>query len=87
MLHDPQTIRYYQKLTDALVDLWHRGQRMEEIRLYLEGYLAALRQSNTIEPYLIHRLEEEAQAFLRDPSNFEDWSRFQPQTELDYDYR
>ncbi|MFM7576641.1 MAG: DUF6761 family protein, partial [Microcystaceae cyanobacterium] len=70
MLQDPLTIRYYQRLTDAMVDLWNRGRRMEELRLYTEGYLASLRHSNSLEPYLIHRLEEEAYAFLRDPSNF-----------------
>ncbi|MEB3249156.1 MAG: DUF6761 family protein [Merismopediaceae bacterium] len=70
MLQDPLTIRYYQRLTDAMVDLWNRGRRMEELRLYTEGYLASLRHSNSLEPYLIHRLEEEAYAFLRNPSNF-----------------
>ncbi len=59
MLQDTQSIRYYQRLTDDMVDLWHRGSRFDEIRLYVEGYLACLRDSNSIEPYLIHRLEEE----------------------------
>ena len=56
MLQDTQTIRYYQKLTDALVEMWNRGYRSDDLRLYLDGYLAALRQGNAIEPYLIHRL-------------------------------
>ncbi|MDJ0574619.1 MAG: hypothetical protein QNJ65_05575 [Xenococcaceae cyanobacterium MO_234.B1] len=71
MLQDSQSIRHYQKLTDSMVDLWRRGYKFEEIRMYLDGYLACLRQTNTIEPYEIHRLEEEATRFLRDPSNFE----------------
>jgi hypothetical protein len=71
MLQAPQTIRYYQKLTDALVDLWHQGYRFEDLRLYLDGYLACLMHSNILEPYQIHRLEEDAFRFLRDPSNFE----------------
>ncbi|MGL5032891.1 MAG: DUF6761 family protein [Microcystaceae cyanobacterium] len=83
LLQDPLTIRYYQRLTDAMVDLWNRGRRMEEIRLYTEGYLACLRHSNNLEPYLIHRLEEESQTFLRDPSNF---ALPVFQTEKDYDY-
>ena len=81
MLQDTQTVRYYQKLTDAMVDLWHRGRRFDELQLYMEGYLACLRHSHALEPYLIHRLEEEASRFLRDPSNFE-W--LMPQTEKDY---
>ncbi|MBD2088668.1 hypothetical protein H6F67_02180 [Microcoleus sp. FACHB-1515] len=79
MLQDTQTIRYYQWLSDALVEQWNRGYRFDELRLYLDGYLAALRHSNAIEPYLIHRLEEEALRYLHDPSNFE-----LPQSEPDY---
>jgi hypothetical protein len=81
MLQDSQTIRYYQKLTDAMVDLWQRGYRFEEIRLYKEGYIACLRHSSLLEPYLINRLEEEAIRFLRDPYNFE---MTMPQPETDY---
>lgn len=81
MLQDTQTIRYYQKLTDALVEMWNRGHRSDDLRLYLDGYLAALRQGNAIEPYLIHRLEEEATRFLYDPFNF---TLTQPEPESDY---
>lgn len=71
MLQDTQTIRYYQRLTDNLVDLWNRGYRFDDLRLYIDGYLAALRQSNSLEPYLIHRLEEEITRYLYDPSNLQ----------------
>lgn len=81
MLQDTQTIRYYQRTTDALVEMWNRGYRSDELRLYLDGYLAALRHSNAIEAYLIHRLEEEAIRFLYDSSNFE---VLQPEPETDY---
>ena len=71
MLQDNQSIRYYQKLTDAMVDLWRRGYRFEEIKMYMEGYISCLRHTNHLEIYRVHRLEEEALRFLRDPSNFE----------------
>ncbi len=71
MLTDSATIRHYQKLTDTFVELWGRGYRVEELRMYLDGYLAALRQAQVLEPFLIHRLEEEAGRYLYDPSNFE----------------
>ena len=71
MLQDTQTIRYYQKLSDALGELWNRGYRFDDLRLYVDGYLAALRHANTIEPYQIHRLEEEITRYLYDTSNFE----------------
>ncbi len=79
MLQDALTIRFYQRLTDALVDLWNRGYRFDDLRMYLDGYLAALRQANSLEPYLIHRLEEEITRYLYDPSNFEN-----VQSEPDY---
>lgn len=81
MLQDTQTIRYYQKLTDALVELWSRGYRFDDQRMFLDGYLAALRHSNAMEPYLIHRLEEEATRYLYDSSNFE---MPEPQIQTDY---
>jgi hypothetical protein len=79
MLQDALAIRYYQRLTDALVEQWNRGYRFDELRLYMDGYLAALRHSDAIEPYLVNRLEEETIRYLYDPSNFE-----MTQTEPDY---
>ncbi len=83
MLTDTLAIRHYQRITDALVDLWNRGNRYSELQIYLDGYLAALRQTNTVEAHHVHRLEEEAFRFLRDPSNFE-LALPQPETELDF---
>jgi hypothetical protein len=71
MLQDSQAVRHYQHLTDAMVDYWHRGYRFNELRLYVDGYLAGLRSANVLEPYQLNRLEEEALRFLRDQSNFE----------------
>ena len=81
MLQDAKTIRYYQRITDALVDQWNRGYRSDDLRRYIAGYLAALRHSDALEPYLIHRLEEEVNRFLFDESNF---AIAQPQPEPDY---
>ncbi len=80
MLQNPLAIRYYQHLTDGMVELWNRGRRFDEIQSYMDGYLACLRQVNILEPYLIHRLEEDAWRFFRDPSNFE-LPALQPETE------
>ncbi len=70
MLQDTRTIRHYQKITDSLVEMWERGYRTDELRLFLDGYVAALRFANVLEAHLIHRLEDEATRFLYDPSNF-----------------
>ncbi len=82
MLQDAFTVRFYQRITDSLVDYWNRGYRVDELRLYLEGYLAALRHADVLEPYLTNRLEDEALRFLLDPSNFA-----VPLAEPDPDYR
>jgi hypothetical protein len=84
MLQDTRTIRYYQRLSDALVDYWNRGYRFDDLRMYLDGYLSALRHSDALEPYHVHRLEEEAMRFLYDPSNFEEP---EPAFEVEHDYR
>lgn len=81
MLQDSQAVRHYQNLTDAMVDSWHRGYRFNELRLYLDGYLAGLRAAGILEPYQLNRLEEEALRFLRDRSNFE---AVTPQPEPDF---
>ncbi|MEM6517874.1 MAG: DUF6761 family protein [Cyanobacteria bacterium P01_D01_bin.44] len=70
MLQDVKSVRYYQRITDALVDHWNRGYRTDELRLFFEGYISALRHTDALEPYLIHRLEDEVLRFLLDPSNF-----------------
>jgi hypothetical protein len=82
MLQETETIRHYQKITDAAAELWNRGYRFEDIRMYLDGYLAALRMGNSIEAYQISRLEEEAVRYIYDPSNFE-----VPQLQRAVDYR
>lgn len=69
MLQDTRAIRFYQRLTDALVELRQRGYSLDELRLYLDGYVAALRHGSELEPYLVHRLEEDVVRFMYDPSN------------------
>ncbi|MEN9206989.1 MAG: hypothetical protein Q6L50_03995 [Gloeomargarita sp. GMQP_bins_120] len=71
MLQDARAIRYYQKLTDTLVELRRQGYSLDELRLYLDGYVAALRHGSELEPWLVHRLEEDAVRFLYDPANFD----------------
>jgi hypothetical protein len=80
MLQDARSVRYYQRITDALVDHWNRGYRFDDLRMYLDGYLAALRHADDLEAFVIHRLEEEAMRFLHDPSNF-----MEPEPEPEYE--
>ncbi|MEL6605214.1 MAG: DUF6761 family protein, partial [Cyanobacteria bacterium J06614_10] len=34
MLQDARVIRFYQRITDTLVDYWNKGYRADELRLY-----------------------------------------------------
>ena len=81
MLQDAKSVRFYQRITDALVDHWNRGYHTEELRFYLEGYIAALRHADALEPYHINRLEQETLRYLLDTSNF-----VMPEPEPDHDY-
>ncbi len=51
------------------MELRQRGYTVDELRLYVDGYLAALRHGTELEPYWVHRLEEEAVRFMYDPAN------------------
>lgn len=82
MLQDARVIRYYQRITDTLVDYWNKGYRTDELRLYLEGYITSMRHSGAVESYLINQLEQETIRFLYDSSNFA-----VTQTQLETDYR
>ena len=78
MLQDPKAIRHFQKLADAIAELWHRGRRYDELRLYVDGYLAALRYTDALDAYWVNRLEAEVIRYLYDPSNYQ-----QVQTEVE----
>ncbi|NEQ17596.1 MAG: hypothetical protein F6K44_29305, partial [Moorea sp. SIO3E2] len=60
---------------------WNRGYSFDELRLYIDGYLSALKHTNTLESYITYRLEEDAIRYLRDPSNFEMVPMPQPETD------
>lgn len=64
MIQDTQTIRYYQKLTDSLTEMWQRGYRLDDLRLYAEGYITAFRHTGAIEIPQVNHLEEEVNLFL-----------------------
>ncbi|MCG9884076.1 MAG: hypothetical protein MH825_00620 [Cyanobacteria bacterium] len=71
MLQDARTVRHFQKIADRVAELWHRGYRFEEMRMYLDGYVAALRYSEVLDPLQINRLEEESIRYIYDPSNYD----------------
>ena len=57
-LDDPVAIRHFQSLCDACQELTNRYHSPSELRLYADGYLHALRRSATLDPRVLHRLEQ-----------------------------
>jgi hypothetical protein len=64
MIQDIQSLRFYQKLSDCLTEQWQRGYRFDDLRLYAEGYITALRHTGVIEIHQVNRLEEQVNLFL-----------------------
>ncbi|MBC8120559.1 MAG: hypothetical protein H7Y22_01830 [Gemmatimonadaceae bacterium] len=71
MLQDPKTIRYYQRLSDTLSELWRRGYRSQELQLFRDGFITALRYGQELDSGQIYRLEQEITRFQSSPENFE----------------
>ena len=57
ILQDPTSIRHYQKITDGMVNLYRRRYSFEEIRLYMDGYIACLRNNDLIEQFHLPKLK------------------------------
>lgn len=62
-MESPRVIRYYQYLTDNLMELYQRGYQPSELRLFLDGYLSALRHSE-LELSEVNQIDERARDFL-----------------------
>jgi hypothetical protein len=62
-MESPRVIRYYQYLTDNLMELYQRGYQPSELRLFLDGYLSALRHSE-LGLSEVNEIDERARDFL-----------------------
>lgn len=69
-LQDPQAIRHFQSLCDACQELTHRYHGPSELRLYADGYLHALRRSDSLDPRELAKLELLIERWILDPSSF-----------------
>jgi len=69
-LQDPQAIRHFQSLCDACQELTHRYHGPSELRLYADGYLHALRRSDSLDPRELSKLELLIERWILDPSSF-----------------
>ena len=67
---NPLTIRHFQSICDNCQDLINRFHTQSDIKLFSDGYLQALRNSNTLEPKDQEKLEKLIDRWIKDPSSF-----------------
>ena len=67
---NPITIRHFQSICDNCQDLINQNYTQAEIKLFSDGYLQALRNSNSLEPKDQEKLERLIERWILDPSSF-----------------
>jgi len=67
---NPIAIRHFQSICDNCQDLIHQHYTQSDVRLFSDGYLQALRNSNSLESKDQEKLERLIERWLQDPSNF-----------------
>jgi len=67
---NPLTIRHFQSICDNCQDLINHFHTQSDIKLFSDGYLQALRNSNTLEPKDQEKLEKLIDRWIKDPSSF-----------------
>ena len=67
---DPVANRHFQSICDSCQDLVTRFHTPADLKLYSEGYLQALRNSNALEPKDQEKLERLIDRWILDPSSF-----------------
>ena len=67
---NPKAIRHFQSICDSCQDLVTRFHTPSDLKLYSDGYLQALRNSNSLEPKDQEKLERLIDKWIMDPSSF-----------------
>ena len=69
---NPKAIRHFQSICDGCQDLVSHFHTPSDLRLYCDGYLQALRNSNSLERSDQDKLERLIERWILDPSSFID---------------
>jgi len=69
---NPKAIRHFQSICDSCQDLVTRFHTQNDLKLYSDGYLQALRNSNSLEQKDQKKLEKLIDRWILDPSSFID---------------
>ena len=67
---NPKAIRHFQSICDSCQDLVTRFHSPSDLKLFSDGYLQALRNSNGLEPKDQEKLEKLIERWILDPSSF-----------------
>tara|TARA_Y100000589_G_C27152059_1_gene629362 strand:- start:1604 stop:1861 length:258 start_codon:yes stop_codon:yes gene_type:complete len=67
---NPQTIRHFQSICDNCQELFYQSYTISEVKLFSDGYLQALRNSNSLEARDQEKLERLIEKWILDPSSF-----------------
>ena len=67
---NPKAIRHFQSICDSCQDLVTRFHPPSDLKLYSDGYLQALRNSNSLELKDQEKLETLIERWILDPSSF-----------------
>ena len=69
---DPKASRHFQSICDNCQDLINQNHNQSDIKLFSDGYLQALRNSNSLELKDQEKLERLIERWILDPSSFID---------------
>ena len=69
---NPIAIRHFQSICDNCQDLINQHYTQSDIKLFSDGYLQGLRNSNSLESKDQEKLERLIYRWLQDPSSFID---------------
>ena len=67
---NPKAIRHFQSICDNCQDLINQNYNQSDIKLFSDGYLQALRNSNSLELRDQEKLERLIDKWIKDPSSF-----------------
>ena len=65
-------IRHFQSICDSCQDLINQFHSQSDIKLFTDGYLQALRNTNSLERKDMEKLERLTNIWILDPSSFTD---------------
>ena len=69
---NPIAIRHFQSICDNCQDLINQNYTQSDVKLFSDGYLQALRNSNSLESKDQEKLERLIERWVQDPSSFAD---------------